>query len=248
MNNAFTPELLNRIVDNQADYAQPLLLVGARVHLFDSFVDVMEGADILLGEGFIVGTGPGIVTAAGDDNALVIDCAGMVIVPMVVDVRAALSLNSDRSSDVGTLWPGNTGSFAVVDAELAGDGASAVASVIGRPESVAAIFIDGKVVLWNGERTANAPAPLDKSHVGEVSPSTSPYVGMWIDETDFLHQELTADGRYDETRGGRPHAFQGAYWIDGDRIDYLDDLGFWAFGEFVDGVLHHGPYILNRGR
>jgi hypothetical protein len=24
-----------------------------------------------------------------------------------------------------------------------------------------------------------------------------------------------------------------AYWIDGDRIDYLDDLGFWAFGEFV---------------
>lgn len=246
MNNAFTPELLERIIGNQAHYAQPLLFVGARVHLFDSFVDVMEDADILLGEGFIVGTGPGIVTAAGDDNALVIDCRGMVIVPMVLDARAALGLNADRSSDIGTLWPGNTGTFAVVDAQLASDSAGAVATVLTRPGSVAAVVIDGKVVLWNGERTANAPAPLDKSLVGEVSPSASPYVGMWIDESDFLYQELTAAGRYDETRGGRPHAFQGSFWIDGDRIDYLDDLGFWAFGEFVDGVLHHGPYVLNR--
>ncbi|MEV7797648.1 Atu4866 domain-containing protein [Microbacterium foliorum] len=246
MNNAFTPELLSRIIENQAEYAQPLLFVGARVHLFDSFVDVMEDADILLGEEFIVGTGPGIVTAAGDDDALVIDCAGMVIVPIVVDARAALGLNPDRSSDVGTLWPGNTASFAVVDAELAPDAATAVAAVLARPESVAAIVIDGKVTLWNGERTANAPAPIDRSRVGEVAPSASPHVGMWIDHTDFLHQELTPEGRYDETRGGRPHAFQGSYWIDGDRIDYLDDLGFWAFGEFLDGVLHHGPYILNR--
>lgn len=141
------------------------------------------------------GTGPGILTAAGDDNALVIDCAGMGIVPVVVDARAALGLNPDRSSDAGTLWPGNTGSFAVVDAELATDAATAVATVLARPESVAAIVIDGKVVLWNGERTSNAPAQLDKGSVGEVSPSASPYVGMWIDETDFLHQELTADGR-----------------------------------------------------
>ncbi|MGA5444736.1 Atu4866 domain-containing protein [Streptomyces griseoincarnatus] len=44
--------------------------------------------------------------------------------------------------------------------------------------------------------------------------------------TGFLHQELTADGRYDETRGGRTHAHQGRFWIDGDRVDYLDDLGF----------------------
>lgn len=246
MNDVFTPELRDRIIENQVDYAQPLLFVGARVHLFDSLVGEMDGADILLGEGFIVGTGPGIVTAAGDDNALVIDCAGMVIVPMVVDARAALGLNADRSADVGTLWPGNAGSFAVVDAELATDAASAVATVLARPESVAAIVVDGKIVLWNGERTVNAPERPDRTHVGEVAPSTSPYVGMWVDETDFLHQELTADGRYDETRGGRPHAFQGAFWIDGDRIDYLDGLGFWAFGEFVDGVLYHGPYTLTR--
>lgn len=246
MNNAFTPELLARIIDNQADYAQPLLFVGARVHLFDTIVGEMGNADILLGEGFIVGTGPGIVTAAGDDNALVVDCAGMVVVPMVVDARAALGFNAHRASDIGTLWPGNTGTFAIVDAVLAEDAASAVATVLAHPEAVAAVVIDGKIVLWNGERTVNAPAPADPTHAGEVTPSTSPYLGMWIDKSDFLHQELTADGRYDETRGGRPHAFQGAFWIDGDRIDYLDDLGFWAFGEFVDGVLYHGPYTLSR--
>lgn len=35
-------------------------------------------------------------------------------------------------------------------------------------------------------------------------------------------------GRYDETRGGRPHACQGQFWIDGDGIGHLghlDDLG-----------------------
>ncbi|MFZ4245584.1 Atu4866 domain-containing protein [Streptomyces griseoincarnatus] len=48
--------------------------------------------------------------------------------------------------------------------------------------------------------------------------------------TGFLHQELTADGRYDETRGGRTHAYQGRFWIDGDRVDYLDDLVFRAYG------------------
>lgn len=246
MNEAFTPDLLERIIDNQAGYAQPLLFVGARIHLFDSLVTEMDGADILLGEDFIVGTGPGIVTAAGDDNALVIDCEGMVIVPVVVDTRAALGLNAGRGADVGTLWPGNAGSFAVVDAEVAPDAATAIATVLTRPESVAAIVVDGKVVLWNGEPTVNAPERPDTAHAGEVAPSTSPYLGMWIDESDFLHQELTADGRYDETRGGRPHAFQGAFWIEGDRIDYLDDLGFWAFGEFRDGVLYHGPYTLTR--
>jgi hypothetical protein len=72
-------------------------------------------------------------------------------------------------------------------------------------------------------------------------------MGVWIGEHDFLHQELTPDGRYDETRGGRPHAYEGRYWIDGDRIDYLDDLGFWAFGEFRGEELHHAGYAMRLG-
>ena len=34
--------------------------------------------------------------------------------------------------------------------------------------------------------------------------------------------------------------------ITGNRIDHLDDLGFWAFGEFRDGALHHSGYRFTR--
>ncbi|WP_241563216.1 Atu4866 domain-containing protein [Streptomyces sp. E1N211] len=65
--------------------------------------------------------------------------------------------------------------------------------------------------------------------------------------TSFLHQELTADGRYDETRGGRTHAYQGRFWIDGDRVDYLDDLGFRAYGGFTGDELQHAGHVMKRG-
>ena len=100
MNDAFTPELLKRIIDNQSDYTQPLLFVGARIHLFDSVVDERR-MQTPSRRGLHRRNRPGIVTAAGDDNALVIDCTGMVIAPVQIDARAALSLNPDRSSDVG---------------------------------------------------------------------------------------------------------------------------------------------------
>ncbi|MDG9703495.1 Atu4866 domain-containing protein [Streptomyces sp. DH37] len=58
--------------------------------------------------------------------------------------------------------------------------------------------------------------------------------------------EPTADGRYDETRGGRPHACRGRYWIDGDRIDYPDDLGFWAVGYFRGDEPHRAGYVMRR--
>ncbi|MCA2202400.1 Atu4866 domain-containing protein [Streptomyces griseoincarnatus] len=65
--------------------------------------------------------------------------------------------------------------------------------------------------------------------------------------TGFLRQELTADVRCDETRGGRTHARQGRFWIDGDRVDYLDDLRFWAYGEFKGDELHHAGHVMKRG-
>ncbi|PTQ07851.1 hypothetical protein CLG96_17100 [Sphingomonas oleivorans] len=69
---------------------------------------------------------------------------------------------------------------------------------------------------------------------------------MWVDESDFVRQELLPGGRYDEARGDRRSAYRGAYWIQGERIIYLDDLGFWAFGEFKDGQLHHAGYRFSR--
>jgi hypothetical protein len=36
------------------------------------------------------------------------------------------------------------------------------------------------------------------------------------------------------------------YWMDGNHIDYLDDSGFTADGDFVDGMLHHAGMIFRR--
>ena len=64
-------------------------------------------------------------------------------------------------------------------------------------------------------------------------------VGLWVTEDGEIRQELLPDGRYDEARGGRRHAYQGRYELSGSHIHYWDDTGFEADGDFIDGVLHH---------
>ena len=73
-----------------------------------------------------------------------------------------------------------------------------------------------------------------------------PYVGMWVTADGRIRHELLANGRYVEARGNREAAYQGAYTITGDHIDYIDDTGFTADGDFVDGVLYHGGMVLYR--
>ncbi|GAA4972148.1 Atu4866 domain-containing protein [Actinoplanes utahensis] len=63
----------------------------------------------------------------------------------------------------------------------------------------------------------------------------------------WLHQELLAEGRYDETRGGRRHAYTGRHRLDGDRIDYLDDSGFYAIGSFLGEELYHAEFVMRHG-
>ena len=196
----------------------PLLFVNATIHTLDPVIGDLRNADLMLGGDTIAGVGPGLHTAAGDDGATVIDCTGLSIVPI-----AGLS----------SLTPGSPATFALIGT----DDRKPWEYVIWRPEQAVLVMIDGRARA--AVSTPTVPAVQEQA-------SRSPYVGMWIDESGFLHQELTVDGRYDETRGGRRHAYQGAFWIDGDRIVYLDDLGFWAYGEFVDGVLHHAGYILHR--
>lgn len=74
------------------------------------------------------------------------------------------------------------------------------------------------------------------------------YLGMWVTEDGRIRQELLPNGRYDEARGNRKSAYQGRYVVTGDHIDYWDDTGFTADGEFIDGVLHHGGMIFYRER
>lgn len=62
---------------------------------------------------------------------------------------------------------------------------------------------------------------------------------------DIRHQ-LLPNGRYDEAPGNRKSAYQGRYTIKGNRIDYVDDIGFTADGKFIDGVPHHAGMVLRR--
>lgn len=76
--------------------------------------------------------------------------------------------------------------------------------------------------------------------------ATHRYVGMWITEDGRIRHELLANGRYVEARGTRERAYLGRYDITGDHIEYWDDTGFTADGDFIDGVLHHAGMILYR--
>ncbi|MFE2034959.1 Atu4866 domain-containing protein [Streptomyces scopuliridis] len=248
---SWNPEALDEVLSN--DEGRPVLFTNARILTMDPLIGTMTGADLLFVGSLVVGVGPAIVTAAGDDNAIVVDCTGLTIAPAVVDAVALAGGRGHRSEYVATLTPGNTTDFLVVPDELATDVPSAVATLVNRPEQVHALVAAGRPVLWAGtEVRAGTDVPgraaAPEAGIPAAADLTgSPRVGVWIDKNDFLHQELTADGRYDETRGGRRHAYQGRYWIDGDRIDYLDDLGFWAYGEFQGDELHHAGYVMKLG-
>lgn len=73
-----------------------------------------------------------------------------------------------------------------------------------------------------------------------------PYVGMWVTKDGHIRHELLPNGRYDEARGHRKSAYQGNYTIKGNHIDYIDDTGFAADGDFIEGVLNHGGMLFYR--
>ncbi|MCW2881077.1 MAG: amidohydrolase [Sphaerisporangium sp.] len=189
-----------------ASTTRPILLTGGTVITMDPRLGDWERADVLIGGSVIVGVGPGLLTAAVDDNMIVIDCAGMIVIP--------------ASGTAGTLTPGEAADIAALR----------IANSHGRHLEL--VVTAGRVTRPN--------------EPGMVANPDHPYLGIWVDENDFVRQELLPDGRYDEARGDRPSAYQGRYWINGNRIDYLDDLGFWAYGEFHDGVLHHAGYRFER--
>lgn len=81
----------------------------------------------------------------------------------------------------------------------------------------------------------------------EKEMTRNPYAGMWVTDDGRIRHELLPNGRYDEARGTRESAYQGRYEVKGNRIDYWDDTGFTADGEFVDeNTLHHGGMIFRR--
>jgi hypothetical protein len=71
-----------------------------------------------------------------------------------------------------------------------------------------------------------------------------PYVGMWVTADGHIRHELLPNGRYVEARGTREGAYHGRYEVTGNHIEYWDDTGFTADGDFINGVLHHAGMIL----
>lgn len=81
----------------------------------------------------------------------------------------------------------------------------------------------------------------------EKAMQSNRYVGMWVTDDGYIRHELLPNGRYDEARGTRQSAYRGRYEIKGTHIDYWDDTGFTADGEFVDdNTLHHGGMVFRR--
>ncbi|WP_312798476.1 Atu4866 domain-containing protein [Tianweitania sp.] len=79
--------------------------------------------------------------------------------------------------------------------------------------------------------------------------SDHPYVGLWVTADGLIRHELLVDNRYDEARGPRESAYQGRYEVRGTHIDYWDDTGFTADGDFADmNTLHHAGMVLHRQR
>ena len=78
---------------------------------------------------------------------------------------------------------------------------------------------------------------------GTKAAADHPHVGMWITKDGHIRHELLPNGRYVEARGTRERAYQGRYEVTANHIEYWDDTGFTADGNFIDGVLHHGGMV-----
>jgi hypothetical protein len=96
------------------------------------------------------------------------------------------------------------------------------------------------------------PVAADKAYEDEPGPDNHddparhPHLGIWVTADGYIRHELLPNGRYDEQRGGRKHAYQGRYWVKGNRIFYGDDTGFTADGEFRGGKFYHAGYVFTR--
>jgi len=86
------------------------------------------------------------------------------------------------------------------------------------------------------------------SDTGEKKPASHPYVGLWVTADRSVRHELLPDNRYVEARGNRERAYLGRYEVTGTHIEYWDDTGFTADGDFRDDILYHGGMVLHRER
>lgn len=165
-------------------------------------------------------------------DARVVDVRGAAIVPIMVDNAVRARPTNDRN--IHDLVPGNAATFAVIRGRV---GESEIRGMLMvRPADLVAVVIAGRLMAWRG-----SPVPDASSERGAPT-----WVGTWRDNSHALEQHLLANGRYTETRSGHVDAYTGRYWTHRTHIAYLDDSGFWAFGEQYRGVLYHAGFVMIR--
>ncbi|GAA5122075.1 hypothetical protein GCM10023339_39890 [Alloalcanivorax gelatiniphagus] len=217
-----------------APKAGDLLITRGRLLSLDDRLDETV-QDVRLSGGRVVDVGPDLRTA-GPEPAAVLDADGLTVVPLMDD-----TVLTAHPTEPGTPLPGSPGSPA--DLVLVRGPVTRWAAlhqlVVGPPQ-LAGVLIGGTPVAAHGRMSVSSSA-----HAATV-PDDDPRLGTWIDRTGYLEQTLVPDGRYHETRAGRPNAFTGAHWLFGSRVVYLDDTGFFAFGQVVGDVLHHAGYVMTK--
>lgn len=72
------------------------------------------------------------------------------------------------------------------------------------------------------------------------------YIGVWVTRDGFIRHEFLPNGRYVEARGDNKNAYAGYYSVLGNHVEYLDDTGFTAEGDFRDGVFYHAGMVLYK--
>ena len=105
--------------------------------------------------------------------------------------------------------------------------------------AAAALLVAALILV--GAMTLSAPA---HSETGATPMMKRDYTGLWITADSEIRQALLPNGRYIEARGHLEAAYQGNYQIVGNHIEYQDDTGFVADGDFIAGVLHHAGMVM----
>jgi hypothetical protein len=136
---------------------------------------------------------------------------------------------------------------------------------LGAALSTAALIIDRPADSSSPSATSQTPDP---SFVDLTNPAHEPnrrdttgiqgkesamrqetdhrYIGLWVTADNHVRQRLLPNGRYVEARGNIERAYTGRYEVSGDYIEYWDDTGFTADGNFRHDILYHGGMVMRR--
>ena|SRR5690625_542281 len=209
---------------------EPVTVAGARVTEAPGQTAVR---DLVITDGRFVPAPEGLSHFPGTG---VLRADGAYAVPLRVDTAVASRPRSHRRQY--DLVPGNRATFALVRRPV-GEYQLRRMLVVD-PDDLLAVFVAGHLEVWDGRPTR----PAGRDLVDLATRTT--WVGTWVDRRQKLRQRLGADGRYAETRGRHVDAYTGRYWVRENRITYLDDSGFWAFGELVDDTLHHAGFVMTQ--